>query len=291
MKLGLGTVQFGLDYGISNTSGKTGLEEVRKILSLAKKSGIRLLDTAAAYGESEAILGKTIESASDFHIVTKVKANHDVNSNGDSITIIQESLNKLNKTSLYGCLFHSVDDLLNKDGESYYKKVHKLKENKIVQKIGVSIYNSKEIDVLLSMFDFDIVQIPINIFDQRLIQTGHLSMLKKKNIEIHARSIFLQGLLFLDESNLDMFFDKAKPQISGLKEYSLQNNVTVSQAALGFVKNLPEIDTMLMGVNTVEQLQQNILDYNHPIDNQFDYSVFALSEESILNPSMWPKRR
>jgi aryl-alcohol dehydrogenase-like predicted oxidoreductase len=116
-------------------------------------------------------------------------------------------------------------------------------------------------------------------------------MLKKKNIEIHARSIFLQGLLFLDESNLDMFFDKAKPQISGLKEYSLQNNVTVSQAALGFVKNLPEIDTMLMGVNTVEQLQQNILDYNHPIDNQFDYSVFALSEESILNPSMWPKRR
>ncbi|NLD95021.1 MAG: aldo/keto reductase [Fibrobacter sp.] len=291
MKLGLGTVQFGLDYGISNTSGKTSLEEVRKILSLAKKSGIRLLDTAAAYGESESILGNTIESASDFRIVTKVKGNHDVQSNDTSISIVQQSLDKLRVTSLYGCLFHSVDDLLNKDGESYYKKVHKLKEDGIIQKIGVSIYNSKEIDSLLSNFDFDIVQIPINIFDQRLIQSGHLSLLKKRNIEIHARSIFLQGLMFLDASKLDTFFNTAKPSIIRLNEHAALNNLTISQIALGFVKNLSEIDTMLMGVNTVEQLTRNINDYNYSIDNCFDYSAFAISEESILNPSKWPKRR
>ncbi len=205
-RIGLGTVQFGVDYGITNTDGMTPPEEVGAILDLAARNGIDLLDTAHLYGQSEAALGQAILPGQNFNIVTKtpdfqtLDPDGDNNASGSLAVAFARSLENLNRQNIYGLMVHNAGGMRGPHAREIYGALAALKTDGLVQKIGLSVYGADDIDhVINHCGPIDIVQVPCNLFDQRLIKSGYLGKLKERGVEIHARSIFLQGALLADE--------------------------------------------------------------------------------------------
>ena len=292
VKLGLGTVQFGMDYGISNINGKICPEEVRKIIAVAKENDINIIDTATLYNDSESVLGQSLTENHKFKIVTKSPV-----FKVDLITTVQvehlrivfnHSLEKLHQDSLYGLLIHNPDDLLTPGGELLIEEMRNIRRQKLIEKIGISIYTEQQIDRILNLFIPDIIQVPINIFDQRLIESGHLRKLKNMGIEIHARSIFLQGLLFMEPKDLPKYFSPIHDHFIFYNRFLESNRLTKLQAALLFVNQIKEIDVVIVGVSSVSELNEIIAATD--IINSFkhvDMSALRILHENMINPSNW----
>ena len=277
-KLALGTVQFGLEYGISNTNGQVSLEEARKILKLAKENDIDTLDTASSYGNSESVLGEI--GVDEFQIVTKTTPLQLGVTN--VLQSFQRSLSDLNISSVDGLLIHNIDDIKDKQFNSLYKELDKLKQNKLINKIGFSTYTSEQVDFVLNNFDFDLIQIPFNVFDTRLVDGGQLQSLKNQHIEIHARSIFLQGLL-LDFKNLSDYFSKWTNQFNIYQETVRDSNLSLLEYALNFALNTKEIDKVLVGVDSVVQLSNIVSSFKA----NTNLKSFGINDIKLLNPSLW----
>jgi aryl-alcohol dehydrogenase-like predicted oxidoreductase len=290
LKLGLGTVQFGMDYGISNPDGQTSKQEVCRILEIAQKEGVRYLDTASQYGISEKVLGEAMPAEHQFHIITKTP--HFKSEKIEQRHVFQlknsfeQSLDRLSVGSLYGLMIHNAEDLFAPGGEKLYQALTDLKKAEKVAKVGVSVYTAKQIDLINSRYGIDIIQVPVNILDQRLIQSGHLSDLKKKGIEIHARSIFLQGLLLMNPEKLPENFTSIKPILSRFHSDCAKNSVTPLSACLDFVMGLREVDCAIAGVCSTNELNEIIESISKP-KGLTDYSDFASLDEKILNPALW----
>ncbi|RLF43998.1 MAG: hypothetical protein DRN09_03900, partial [Thermoplasmata archaeon] len=169
-----------------------------------------------------------------------------------------------------------------------------LKEEGFIEKIGVSVYDKFQIEYLLKNFRFDLIQLPVNIFDQRLLRSGILYDLKKKNIEIHARSIFLQGLIFMDKNSLPSSLVGAVPYLEKLEKVSLEVGATKMEIALSFVNPISEIDKIVIGVEKVEQLKQAVNAFNKvrnsdKLKNIITFDSFAIEDENIIDPRRWIK--
>lgn len=294
MKLALGTVQFGLDYGISNNK-KTHLDEVHKILEYSKSVGIDLLDTAASYGDSEYVIGEiTKNSKTNFKIITKIPpfqsnaiSNYDIQ---QLELIVHKSLNRLNKEKVYGIMFHNANDLFKEKGILLYKKLLELKDRGYTEKIGFSVYDSNQIDHLCERFEFDIIQLPINVLDQRLLKSGHLYKLKSLGVEIHARSIFLQGLLLMDLNSLPKYFEPIKPILSKYQVMLRENKMTMLDGALTFAKSQKEIDYLVVGVNNLEQLIDIYNSFNRKSNDNVDFSEYSFENINIIDPRNWNEK-
>jgi aryl-alcohol dehydrogenase-like predicted oxidoreductase len=290
MKLALGTVQFGLSYGISNKTGQTKINDVKEILETAKQNKIQLLDTASLYGQSEIVLGKSLTFDNPFKIVTKtIRFNSPIISQKECDSLvknIEQSLIKLHQKNIYGVLFHNSQDVLVKNGKNLFNTMLKLKKSGFIKKIGFSVYTAEEIDNLLANYAFDIIQLPINIFDQRLLKFEHLKKLKKAGVEIHVRSVFLQGLLLMPQNEVSPFF---KPIHQHLKKYHQMLNekkISSIQATLNFVKQINEVDYIVIGVNNKQQLLENINAYNKNITLSWtDFAYF--DNDNMLDPQKW----
>ena len=277
-KLTLGTVQFGLDYGISNIGGQMSLEEARKVLKLAKEYDIDTLDTASGYGNSEKVLGKI--GVNDFQIITKTTS---LQLGIDNVLqSFYQSLTDLNETSVDGLLIHNIGDTENKQFDTLYKELDKLKQDKLINKIGFSTYTPDQVDFLLDNFDFDLIQVPFNVFDTRLIDGGQLQILRNKQIEIHARSIFLQGLL-LNFKQLGSYFSKWIVQFNNYQEIVQDSELSLLEYALSFVLNTKEIDVTLVGVSNSSQLTEIIKASNLNLD----LKAYGIDDINLLNPSLW----
>ena len=175
-KLAIGTAQFGLNYGVTNHSGKVKIKEVIKILDRANNSGIYTIDTSANYGNSEEVLGKI--GVKNCQVITKtIMLNDDVNI---VVDCFEKSLLRLNINQAEGILIHNFDDIKNKNFDVLLKRLEEFKRDDVVKKIGFSTYTPKQVDFLLENFDFDLIQLPFNVFDNRLIEGGQLKKLKKK---------------------------------------------------------------------------------------------------------------
>lgn len=277
-KLALGTVQFGLNYGISNATGQTDREEIMNILAAASQMGVNMLDTASVYGESEKLIGE-IDSHS-FKIVSKFPA---VANSLDLITCLKDSLSKLKVNSLYGYLAHDADTLLR--NPTIWLDLQELKNEEIVSKIGYSLYQPQQLaDLLNAGCKPDIVQIPYSFADRRFEK--QFNELKDIGCEIHVRSVFLQGLFFLIPADLGRFFDPAKPMLQALRNHFNSNN-QIASFLLNFAIAQPQIDKIVFGVNTATQFMQNVKD----IDIEylpFDFEDVEIPED-ILLPYKWPK--
>lgn len=291
MRLALGTVQFGLDYGINNIEGKTSTKECHNILSLAKKSGISTLDTSCSYGNAESVIGNYPKVADQFQIITKTPALAEATITSQHIHLLSASLarsaNLLNSPILDGVLVHQCDDLFKPGGETIYQALQHQKALGKIKKIGVSVYHKKQIEQVINHFDIDIIQLPINIFDQRLLHNGTLIKLAERNIEVHARSVFLQGLFFTEPETLPDFFNSAKKPLFALKKHAEQQGISIAELALGFIKSIPQIKEVVCGVNTQLQLQELIRAFNTKVELS-NISKFSLADESILSPVNWP---
>ena len=273
-KIGLGTVQFGSYYGISNKSGKTEPGEVSKILEVASKHHIRILDTASAYGDAEKVLG--MNNLSRFSVISKFMPPK----NSDALhQQLQNTLSDLNIENLYGYLAHRPFHLL--ENLYLWDELQKFREKSIIKKIGFSLNRPQELVQLIEAgITPDLVQLPYNYFDRRFEES--LKILKKQNCEIHTRSAFLQGLFFKKREELSLFFDDAKPLIESLH----QNVRHLPASLLAFVMKHPLIDHVIIGVENSRQLVENLtmLVHAEPLP-ELDITL----SEKILMPSNWPE--
>jgi len=279
-KLALGTVQFGLDYGITNNTGKAQIREVASILDYAKKKNINVLDTASGYGNSEEVLGNI--GINHFQIVTKTTS---INNGIDKvIESFYQSLKNLNQQKIDGLLIHNIEEVKNEQFDVLFQELTGLKQQGLIDKIGFSIYTPEETDFLLQNFDFDLIQVPFSVFDTRLLKGGQLQRLKNKGIEIHARSVFLQGIL-LDFNDLPSYFNTWENQFNVYEEIVKKSGLSKLEYALNFVLDIKELDKILVGVYNVEQLQEIFTASQKKIRTEL--MPFSIDDIHLLNPSFW----
>lgn len=285
MRIALGTVQFGLDYGIANQNGKVTRSVVRQMLQLALAEGIDTLDTAINYGESESCLGET--GSKGFRIVTKLPAiSSDCNDIAGWISEqVSASLCRLGVRSVYGLLLHRSDQLLGPGGSAIYDAMLGLKASGLTEKIGVSIYDPNELGLLIPKFRFDLVQAPFNLIDRRLSESGWLSKLKLDGVEIHTRSAFLQGLLLMQQDTIPLKFLQWSGLLSKWHAWLSTNEVSAVQACLAFPLAFSEIDRVVIGADSVAQLEQIIAATK--LDVPVIFPDLCCSDENLINPSRW----
>lgn len=273
-KLVLGTVQFGLQYGV-NSAGRPSVDAVKSILAEATKGGITTLDTSSAYGNSEEILGECITPDEEFKIVSKYpKGEKSV------AEMFNGSLNRLKEKQLYGYLLHHFE--VYKNNPKVWDEFVVLKESGKVQKIGFSLYSPEELEFILNKKSlFDLIQVPFNIFDKKFLP--YMKELHEKGVEIHVRSTFLQGLFFKDRETLPEKLKPMKKYLLQLDDYSKATGLSISEIALNYNLQNPYIDGVLIGVDNVEQLKMNLDSVkNTPIDIEIE-----VIEQELLNPVNW----
>lgn len=284
-RLALGTVQFGLPYGIANQTGQVRLKEANAMLQLALANSIDVIDTAIAYGNSETCLGEI--GIDKFKIVTKLPAiPHGCS---DIVGWVKQqltmSLLRLQGNKVYGLLLHRSEQLIGQNGVALYEALQALKDSGQVQKIGVSIYSPTELDALIPRYRLDLVQAPFNLVDQRLYRTGWMQRLKDDDVEIHTRSAFLQGLLLMAEADIP---EKFLPW-SGLwhtwHQWLLEKEVSAVQACLALPLSFPEIDRVVVGVDSVSQLAQIVNAANRLLEA--DLPDIHCDDEKLINPAKW----
>jgi len=277
-KIALGTVQFGLDYGVTNPSGQVAIDEVRNILTFATNNEIDTLDTAAKYGNSEQVLGSC--GVNNYQIITKtIPLDDDVNKVIDGF---HKSLESLNQKQVEGLLIHDISNVENKQFDALFSKLNELKQQGLIKKIGFSTYTPEQVNFLLENFDFDLIQVPFNVFDTRLIQDGQLQALKSKGVEIHARSIFLQGIL-LNFDNLPDYFLTWKKQFTEYQAMVKNSGLSLLEYALNFSLSIREIDKILVGVNSENQLREIV----QSVKEQSSLEACPIGDINLLNPSLW----
>lgn len=273
-----------MDYGISNKKGKIPRNEVFKILNAASEYGIDTLDTAYLYGESESVIG-------DFNKENRIKFNIVTKSPDCDPEKIEEffdrSLDRLKINNVYGYLIHDFQYYLK--NPEIWNVLERLKQVKRIKKIGFSLYYPHELEHLLrNNINIDLIQIPYNIFDQRF--EPFFNGLKKRNVEIHARSVFLQGLVFKKPEELDSYFARMRNKISNLNLLSVRNNIPVAALCLDFAVLNNFIDRVVVGIESIENLKQNISSLDHLTDVEKilnELSVFKEDDENMILPFKW----
>lgn len=281
MKIGLGTVQWGLDYGIANTHGIPSDEALKSIFALANNNSIDLFDTAVQYGEAEKRVGQF--SNPEHRIVTKIGNFSPKNSLKMQL---ENSFKHLQRQNIYGCLFHDVDELINNN--ELWGELLEYKTAGKIRKIGYSLYEPQEIlDLLEAGLYPDIVQLPYSILDRKF--EPYFDLLKNKGVEIHVRSVFLQGLYFKNPEQLSNKLSILKPVLRELQNISKQNKLDMSQLCLDFIRQNSKIDYAIIGVESETQLKEVSqgknckLNWDSILEILDSYDI----KKELLNPSCW----
>lgn len=287
MKLGLGTAQFGSDYGVTNARGKVAVEEIERILRLAADHGVAVIDTAAAYGESEAVLGHVLGERHSFLLVTKCLPVAAERIGAAEARHVRDgflrSLEKLRQASVYGLLVHHAADLRKPGSDLLVKELLDLKRQGLASRLGASFYGAHELE---SDMPLDIAQLPLSIADQRLVADGTLRRLHAEGVEVHARSVFLQGLL-LAERVPPSLADRARP-LQRIAAHARTVGISRLALALGFIASIREVDVALVGATSPGELEEILTALRGP-SHAGDLSRLAIQDEELLNPSRWPK--
>lgn len=289
-RLALGTVQFGLDYGITNRQGQVPDQQVAAILRLAAKAGIDTLDTAAAYGQSEAVLGRHADLTAGLRIIGKLPP-----LGAEAITmatvaalpgVLRQSLVLLRRPALDGLLLHHGRNLLQPGGAALLLQLQDFKAQGLTRRIGVSVYDPEELSAIAERFTPDIVQLPCNLLDQRFLSLPLLARLRQAGCEIHARSLFLQGALLADVAPDRLDF--AAGAFAACRDYGHAQRLSPLQACLGFGLAQPLLDRLVLGVTSAAELQQ-ILDAADSLPERFPAAAHLASHDpDLLNPGRWP---
>ena len=284
-RISLGTVQFGISYGIANQGGRVSREEAERILIKAHAAGINTLDTASSYGESENVLGNI--GINDWHVVSKLPPlpKDCLNVAAWVFNNFSKSQKLLRQKEIYGLLLHRPLDLLSQNGNSIYNAMCELKAKGVVEKIGFSIYSPSDLEALWGVYQPDIVQIPFNVFDRRMKTTGWLEKMRTAGVEIHSRSAFLQGLLLMNEEERPSRFNKWSDLWLTWHAWLAEQNLTPLQASLNFALSQPEIDRVVVGVDNTCHLDEILAIANR--EGKIPPLTLSTDDENLINPSLW----
>lgn len=296
-KLCLGTVQFGLEYGINNKTGKPTKYEVFEMLDAAIYRGVTCLDTASAYGDAEELLGEYVKSrrgGESLKLISKLSPsiiNEEYAGKEHHIEKeIIKTINVLNVSKLNGYMIHNPSNIYNK---YVLSEMVSCKKSGYVENIGVSIYEPQQAVDAVKTGIFDYIQIPYNIFDRRLDRIGFFKLAEERNIQIFARSAFIQGLLLKDVLDLPDYLLPAKKHLIMLDKVIMEFGLKRQEAAFLYVYKHPNIDYLVFGVDTIAQLNE-IIDIS---ESRIDYSEcfnelkrrFTDVEEIVISPAKWGK--
>jgi aryl-alcohol dehydrogenase-like predicted oxidoreductase len=279
----LGGAQLGLPYGILNGGETLSREEVARILDTAVDHGIDSIDTAIAYGQSESIIGET--SQNRFNIISKLPPLPvDISNVSEWVhSQVQGSLSRLKCTSLEALLLHRPQDLTGAQGAELYAAIGSLMAEKMIHRFGVSIYSPDDLEGIIGTFDIQVVQAPLNVFDRRILGiTNHLSAL---NIEVHVRSVFLQGVLIANPKDRPQRFEPWSEHLAQFDEWVRSSGVSAMACCLGFALQQPGIAKLVIGTTSAESLDE--------IMNSIPNSVLEVpahlqsSVEQLIDPRFW----
>lgn len=295
LRLALGSVQFGLDYGVTNRLGRVDRATVGAILARSAEAGIDTIDTAALYGTSEEVLGEALGASGwdHFRVVTKTAKRLDAQSPAAASDVLrrdlEQSLERLRATSVDGLLVHDPQELLGEHGPVRWQAMEKAKAEGLVRRIGASVYSGGEIDALLDRYPLDLVQLPLNIIDRRLIDGGQLDRLGEAEVAVHARSAFLQGLLLAPAQDLEERFGPLRSVLTRLDEQARESEVSRLALCLSGVLRHEIVERVVIGVTSLDELNGILAAYadatclvSHP--EPFDI------DERFLDPTRWPQR-
>lgn len=299
-KFTLGTCQLGYNYGIANKTGQPTEEESFQILKTAIENGVNSFDTASMYQVSEDVLGKFFSSSKNTLknpvITTKI-----ADFNFESDKAIKESmynqfsgsLEKMKLSSIPVLMLHHFSDF-KKGGEIVIENLKEMKAGGKVGKIGISLYAENDMELVLKENTFEAVQIPMNIFDHRLIKSGVLKEFEKRGIIVFVRSVFLQGLFFLDPENLPEKLQPAKEPLKKLHDIANRAGMGIAQLCTSFIKNLDGVSSLVIGCETVKQVEDNISLMNSPaLSRQIYDEIFDAFKDIpafVITPWMWDKK-
>ena len=285
MKIVLGTANFYQRYGFSKKRIKS-IKEISKILNYLKNKNIRYIDTAHSYKFPNKFISNI--NFKNFKIITKIQLpkknkNFFLNNLKKKIT---DDLKNLNIKKFETILLHNVYDINHKFGKEFLKKLSDLKKDGLTKNLGISIYDPKDFNFIIKRFRPDLVQFPLNIFDQRFLKYNFLQKLKQKNIKSQVRSIFLQGVISnKKKSKTFLKRTKLKKHIKILEEWCIKNNFSLNEASVMFIKKQKDINFVTIGIDDLNQLKQNlaILRENKSL-NLFN---FAVKNKNIIDPRKW----
>lgn len=285
MKLALGTAQFGLNYGVANSSGKMSYEEAESIIRFGSENGIDTIDTAINYGDSEGRLGRI--GIREFNVISKLPEIPDecLNISAWIESEVRASLIRLGLNSLYGLLLHRPHQLFEKNGKEIYLALLLLKDAGLVRKVGISIYDPAELNQLLTNFEFDLVQAPFNLLDRRLINGGWLEILNGRGIELHVRSVFLQGLLLLKINERPARFNPWLPLWKEYDDWLTDIKISPAQACLRYAVSFSGIAKIIIGVDNVMQLKELMLASEG--ESPKVPSKLYCDDLKLINPNQW----
>lgn len=285
VKIALGTAQFGSMYGIANRTGQISLEQGRDILARARKGDIKTLDTAVSYGDSETMLGSI--GCSSWNVISKLPAIPagitDISSWVQSE--VRLSLERLRIPTLNGLLLHRPSDLLGLHGEALAENLLDLKTSGMVSKLGLSIYSPDELEPLTGFPVIDIVQAPMNIVDRGLASSGWLGKLDQRHVEIHTRSTFLQGLLVMSPAVRPAWLIKWSEIFELWDAWINETGMSRIEACLAHVRSYEQIDQIVVGVDSVGQLNEIIGALEVPPLRA--PTSLESDDQHLINPSLW----
>jgi aryl-alcohol dehydrogenase-like predicted oxidoreductase len=290
-RLWLGTAQLGIEYGISNTTGRIGEAEAAALLQRASALSIDTLDTAPAYGASERVLGE-LGVAQRFRIVTKTpQLRRDTITPADAGEIersLDASLLALRSERVYGLLVHWPGDLIAPGADHVYASLDRAKRDGRVERIGVSVYAPQEVAAILDRYDLDLVQIPLNVFDQRFLRAGTLDLCAARGLSVHCRSAFLQGLLLMSVDRLPARVAAARSPLAAFHDAVRAAGRSRLDACLGFVASVPKLDAVVCGVTAIGELEEVAAALGSGVAaGRMDVSAFAVDDPAIIDPRQW----
>jgi aryl-alcohol dehydrogenase-like predicted oxidoreductase len=284
-KIILGSANFDQTYGIKKNFMKKS--EVKKLFNLALKYKIKTIDTSPLYNKSEKIIG--LLNNNRFKVISKIpKLPKNIRKKNIKKWLkhnVMISLKNLKIKNFECLLLHNANSLLNKNGNEIYKSIKNMKIDGFTNKIGISIYDFNILGKILKKFEFDLIQAPLNIFDQRLVKTGWLKRLKKKKIKIHIRSIFLQGILLLKHNQLPKKLKQLNKSWIIWENWLKKNKFSPLQACLSFAFNQTQLDGIIVGCDNRNQLNQ-ILKIKK-IKNNFLTPNLNIKNRRLIDPREW----
>jgi aryl-alcohol dehydrogenase-like predicted oxidoreductase len=283
----IGTAQFGMNYGVANRQGQVPLTDVSAILARARREGIDTVDTAAAYGDSEEVLGRV--GVADWQIVSKVASYSasDIDAGPWVLGSIGRSLARMNVSRIYAVLLHQSADLVGPHGAAIYDALVEARRRGWCSKIGVSIYAPDDLVALIPKFKIDIVQAPFNVVDRRIAASGWLDRLQGAGIEVHLRSIFLQGLLLMNKGDRPAAFSRWQWLWDSWDNWVQQQGISPLCACVNFAMARHEATRIVVGLESLQQLAQIIT----ASDSTCEPVPASLSsdDQDLVNPSRWQK--